>query len=208
MKHLNSSEVYPTTIYHVPQSIYRNPYLPHIPKFGLAANVQVNGYYFGTDKLSHFASTGYDYYKIFMKSLKSGLSDKEALRKAVNFGILDEKTLHGYWVSGVFSYADLEANYQGLKFYRSLCESPVSSFDITTYVNGFWDESFYLSYRVPKNWKKVSTVLRETVCAKKSSPMVTQRMRYYKETSQQSSSMDYLQTLGDLPSVLNQKDCL
>ena len=207
MQNLSSAEVFPTSIHYVSQSIYRDPFLPHIPKFGLAANVQVNDYYFGTDKLSHFASTGYDYYKIYQKSLKAGLSPKMALYRAIDFGVRDEKTLHGYWASGVFSYADLEANYQGLRFYLGLCTSSEDAFRIEDYVNGYWDETFYHSHRLSRNWLKVSKVLSSTVCYLKSSPRVTSRMSYYTRTSVPSPSMKYLDSLSDVPGTTDQRDC-
>ncbi len=53
-KRLTSQEMYPENMNYVHGSIYREPYLFYIPWFGLAPNIQVNGFYFGTDKLSHF----------------------------------------------------------------------------------------------------------------------------------------------------------
>lgn len=201
---LNSEEIYPATLNYVEESIYREPYLFYIPWFGLAPNIQVSGFYFGTDKLSHFASTGMNYYRIFRKELKRGSTIAEAEKAAINWGIKDEKSVHGYWASGVFSYADLESNYQGLQFYRRFCESDSSYLsrvngnwelvrypEIRNFVSAFWDETFELSYRLPENWKKVAPVLREHYCPMRNSRSVSDRFAYYQK-SVSSNGRDYL----------------
>jgi hypothetical protein len=185
-KTLDKNAIFPRTLFFVEESIYRDPYLFYIPQFGLAPNIQVNGYYFGTDKLSHFAWVGYLYYKA------------RNLEKAIEYGIQDEKTLHGYWASGVFSYADLEANYQGYLFYSSLCDKS-QAFDIRRYVNGNWDESYNLSYRIEANWKKVAPVLREEYCPMRTDPEVLARFAYYHQNSSKSASMEFLEKRSDLP---------
>lgn len=194
---LRPGEIYPTDLFHVQESIYRNPYRFYIPYFGLAPTIQVKGFYFGTDKLSHFASTGRIYYNIYKKNF--------SVEEAVKWGVKDEKSVHGYWASGVFSYADLEANFQGLRFYQSLCEgsSPYLKFNgeswtlkkpfrIQEYVSGLWDETFLESYRLPGNWKKVKEVLKEEYCPLKDSSIVLERFRYYKDHLPKSSTLTLL----------------
>ncbi len=204
---LSSEEILPANVDYVQESIYREPFRFYIPWFGLAPNIQVNGFYLGTDKLSHFASTGMDYFKIYTRT--------GSLRKALQWGILDEKTVHGYLSSGVLSYADLESNYQGLRFYLKFCQGDsylkkddsgkwflAKSPDIKEFVNGHWDETFELSHLLPENWKKVSAILKEQYCHLSSSDKVSARMKYYRETSRISPSMKYLNVLkasGKLP---------
>lgn len=200
----SNGEIYPGTINYVDRSIYRDPYLAYIPYFGLAPNIQINGFYFGTDKLSHFATPGYVYLQRYLKAKTNGATEEAALKHAIDWGIWDENRVHGFWASGVYSYADMEANYQGLLFYKSLCEERiqkvgndwklVKSFDIKDYVNGFWDESYYESYRRPANWKKVVPILKE-YCAARDSKLVKVRFSYYREHSSESFSMNYLATL-------------
>ncbi len=48
------------------------------------------------------------------------MTEKEAAKKAVKWGQKTEMTYFGYWVSGVYSNADLYSNYAGLKFYLGL----------------------------------------------------------------------------------------
>lgn len=202
MRELGEGEIFPESIHYVAESIYRDPYRFYIPYFGLAPNIQVNGYYFGTDKLSHFASTGMIYFKEYERALLRGKNRFDAMKAAIDWGIKDENELHGYWASGVFSFADLEANYQGLLFYQNLCTRYLKyvqgrwvlqqSPDIADYVNGNWDETYLLPYRLPGNWNKVKKVLKEKYCPRRNDPEVLARHQYYARTSPASFSMDYL----------------
>ncbi len=74
----------------------------------------------GTDKIAHIFQQGYDYYEIYRRALAKGDSEDEATKKAVKWGRKTEKTYFGTWVSGIYSNADLAANYAGLKFYQGL----------------------------------------------------------------------------------------
>lgn len=210
---LTNEELYPDNLHYVEDSIYREPYRFYIPWFGLAPTIQVNGYYFGTDKLSHFSSTGMIYYKIFQTELRRRNSQSIALKKAIDWGVRDEKTLHGFWASGVFSYGDLEANFQGMRFYQRFCSGRNSYLqksrngewilsvlpDIREFINGSWDESFLLSYRKPENWKNVSVVLKNNYCEKFQSIEVQKRFSYYTKTLKLSESQEYLSQLNSLP---------
>jgi len=210
---LTSQEMFPEGLHYVEESIYRDPYRFYIPWFGLAPTIQVNGFYFGTDKLSHFASTGMIYFRIYKDEMRKGKISADATRKAIDWGIRDEKTVHGYWASGVFSYADLEANYQGLKFYKDFCKKDgsflsqkndgewklVRTPDIAEYVSGFWDETFELSYRLPENWKKVSGVIREKYCVLSATDGVKKRFQYYRQSSVPGFSKEYIRQQKDLP---------
>ena len=207
IKTLTAHEMFPTDIHHVPISIYRDPFRFYIPQFGLAPNLQVNGFYFGMDKLSHFGATGMLYLQAYQKAQRNGASDASALEAAINYGIKQENTVYGYWASGVYSFADLEADFQGLLFYQRLCldssqpylqQSPrgewslVNAPDIRDYVNAYWDETFNLSYRLPGNWQKVKAVILAEYCPLRETPVVIDRRKYYAE-SEPSFSTQYLQ---------------
>lgn len=215
-KVLNTEEMFPGDLFYVEDSIYREPYRFYIPWFGLAPTIQVNGHYFGTDKFSHFASTGMIYYKIYVRELRKGRTSEEAMKAAIDWGVRDEKSVHGYWASGVFSYADLESNYQGALFYLNFCQGDrpylqqissgewvlASKPEIKNYVNGLWDETFETSYRLPENWNKVREVLQSEYCALADSPQVRSRMIYYQKSSARSESKKYLDELkmnGSIP---------
>ncbi len=86
----------------------------------ISSTVKLYGVEFGTDKIAHIFQQGYDYHKIYKRALKKGQTEKQAVRKAVKWGQKTEDTYFGTWVSGVYSNADLYANYAGLKFYLGL----------------------------------------------------------------------------------------
>lgn len=140
----------------------------------LARTIRVNGVNFGTDKLGHFVSMGHKYFKRYLKLKKEGKTEDQALTEIIQYGIATEKGMIGEKVSGVRSYADLEANYQGLLFAKTLChdENPhvqlidgkwelVRPIDITPYVNPDWDESHNVSTFSEKKWKKVKGNLQK-----------------------------------------------
>ena len=76
--------------------------------------------HFGTDKIAHFFQQGYDYYKIYNRALAEGLAPDKAAERAVRWGQKTERTYFGTLISGVYSNADLCANYVGMKFYQGL----------------------------------------------------------------------------------------
>jgi hypothetical protein len=75
---------------------------------------------FGTDKIAHFFAEGFDYFKKYKAALREGLKETEASAKAIEWGRKTEKGFYGTWISGVFSNADLAANFGGMKFYQGL----------------------------------------------------------------------------------------
>jgi hypothetical protein len=67
----------------------------------------------GTDKLGHFVSQGYTYFKICCL-------EGEGIEKAMLYGINSELTYFGFAATGIFSYGDLVANFQGMRFWNDL----------------------------------------------------------------------------------------
>ena len=99
------------------ESIYlTNP----IDYMTLSPTVKLYGTEFGTDKIEHLFQQGYKYYKIYTQAVTDGKTPEEATKKAVKWGQRTERTYFGMLISGVYSNADLYANYAGLKFYLSL----------------------------------------------------------------------------------------
>jgi hypothetical protein len=88
--------------------------------FTISDTVNLYGTEFGIDKIAHIFQQGYTYYRMVENGKKKDLSSAEALLRAVNWGRMTEKTYYGFWVSGVYSNADLCANFVGLKFYQGL----------------------------------------------------------------------------------------
>ncbi len=86
----------------------------------ISETVNLYGTEFGTDKIAHIFQQGYTYLRIYERALAKGLSKEAALKKANDWGRKSERTFYGNLVSGVYSNADLAANYAGLKFYQNL----------------------------------------------------------------------------------------
>jgi hypothetical protein len=86
----------------------------------ISPTVKVYGAQFGTDKIAHFFQQGYTYYKISERAASKGSKPDEAVRKAILWGQKTERTYYGTMVSGVYSNADLAANYVGMLFYQGL----------------------------------------------------------------------------------------
>ncbi|MCP4564406.1 MAG: hypothetical protein GY837_28140, partial [Bosea sp.] len=83
--------------------------------------ITVDGVRFGTDKFAHFVSSGWRYHLWRRRARAQGLDPAAAEEHAIRRGIFYERTILGGMTSGVFSPADLEANYQGMRFYHELC---------------------------------------------------------------------------------------
>ncbi len=179
---------------------------------GLAPNVQINGVYLGLDKLAHFASTGRRYFKRYLKRLRAGDTETEATQSAIRYGLLNEASVLGWWASGVFSYGDMEANYQGLRFYQKLCFdqkdpylsqdergkwSVAKKLDLKAFVNPYWDESYNPSFYTRSSWPLVRAAIVRRYCAIKSSTRVQERMRHYDSFAHRSFSLDYIRELQE-----------
>ena len=105
---------------------YKAPYLESIYLIKpsnyvtLSPTIRMYDHEFGIDKLEHLFQQGYQYYERVYDALKEGKSRKEAVREAIDWGKHTERTYYGILTSGVYSNADLNANYVGLKFYEGL----------------------------------------------------------------------------------------
>jgi hypothetical protein len=108
---------------------YKAPYLESIYLIKpsnyvtLSPTIRMYGHEFGIDKLEHLFQQGYEYYQRVNKALKEGKSREEAVRKAIEWGKFTERTYYGILTSGVYSNADLNANFIGLRFYEGLARN-------------------------------------------------------------------------------------
>ena len=156
--------------------------------------VNVGGVYFGTDKLSHFTGSGYLYYGNYLKAKKQGRSHIDAIKYAVKQGYKMECGIIGIKSTGVFSYADLEANFQGMLMSIDMCEGVnpylyrdgnkwivTQNVDFRNYVNPYWDESFNISGYTPKRVKKMLQMIKKNrYCDLLHSDWVANQQAYYK----------------------------
>ena len=119
--------------------------------FGFGPTINIGGHYVGTDKIGHFFSQGRKFYRRYRRS------GSEA--QAARWSVVTETGLFGSLTTGVRSNADLVANYEGYRFYRSLLHDGVVAakpaiyrregddlvqqrpFTWRDHVNAFWDEA-------------------------------------------------------------------
>ena len=181
--------------------------------------INVGGVYLGLDKLTHFTGSGFLYYQAYRISKKAGNVDP--IEMAIKVGITGEKTVIGRMATGVFSYGDLEANFQGLIFGLDMCAGVdpflrhsedgwkfSRPFDIKAYVNPHWDESynpsFYYDGLNMMLMPKSTTVLKNLpdFCDVYYSSFVKNLFRYYDSFEYRSDSvirLDSLISIGNLP---------
>ncbi len=124
--------------------------------FGVGQTIRVNNQLIGTDKLGHFVSQGRKYYRRF---LRYDSEERAAVQSAYA-----EWAVFGQMSNGNFSNADLVANYEGHRFFRSLFEDDIvpgkpailrwedngwsiqRQFDWADHVNEYWDEALNINH--------------------------------------------------------------
>jgi hypothetical protein len=128
--------------------------------------MRVNGVFIGTDKFEHFFGSGYNYFK------KHFLKEK-SLKKAMNIGLKAETGLLGAYTTGVMSYADMVANFNGMRFWNTMlakrldpltgekvspyltCEDgkwkKLRNIDFSDYIDHAWDEGINCSWLRTEN---------------------------------------------------------
>jgi hypothetical protein len=124
--------------------------------FGVGPTIKVNGVLVGSDKLGHFISQGRKFWRRYLKY------EDEA--RAAEHSAYTERALFGQMTTGVYSNADLVANYEGYRFFRSLFEDGVvpgkpaildwrgdhwivqRPFTFADHVNAYWDEALNVNH--------------------------------------------------------------
>lgn len=91
--------------------------------FVFASTINAYGTYMGVDKFGHFINQGYEYFQLYNEYLKQGLDREQSLKKIVQWGVDTEDGLFGRIVDGVYSNADLAANFSGFVFYQNFLKS-------------------------------------------------------------------------------------
>lgn len=118
----------------LPQSIYRDFFWQASPTLmwseRMAAVIELNGVEMGADKLGHFFTEGYSYFLATEQLTKD-------IESALLFGEWSEAVYFGAQTTGVFSYADLVANTQGLRFWNRVLgheSDPLTGQAVTPYI--------------------------------------------------------------------------
>lgn len=192
-------------------SIYGTPKFDVSKYFSLSRNININGIYLGTDKLSHWMSTGERYYQVYTRAMKKENNEQKAFKRAINYGIFLDRFILGGVSSGVFSFGDLEANFQGLLFNRRFCRVQENQrylvatengkwrfqhrIDVRDYVNPNFDETFNPSLFSVFKWKKVQENFKRENCQKIQNQVFKQRFDYYHQVLKPSFSFKYIEEL-------------
>lgn len=138
-------------------SIYKGLAFPYI--LPMARTMRVDDVYFGIDKIAHLLGFGRRYYQRYLRLREAGVDEDEAVERTVRVGIAHEDSIVGKLSDGIFSHADMEANYQGLVMARDCCEGETPYFeqegrdwilarpiDMRDYINPDFDESYNNSH--------------------------------------------------------------
>ena len=152
--------------------------------------VRVGEIVFGTDKIAHFFTNGARYHVRFVAEKARGRSDDDAIDAAIEIGVREESGFLGRWASGIFSFADLQANQRGLAWYRSLCEGPepglrlvdgrwvLRPFSIADHVDPCWDEAFEPSSFADDDAPRIRRAVSQ-LCPRFEAPETQRRWRSY-----------------------------
>ena len=124
--------------------------------FGVGPTIKINGVLIGTDKLGHFLSQGRKFFKRWLKLQDEAMAAEQSA--------YTERALFGQMTTGSYSNADLVANYEGYRFYRSLFENDFIQgkpailawvgdrwimqrpFEWADHVNDYWDEALNINH--------------------------------------------------------------
>lgn len=124
--------------------------------FGVGGTLKINQTLIGTDKIGHFLSQGRKFYRRWLR-----MHDE---RLAAEQSAFTERALFGQMTTGSYSNADLVANYEGYRFYRSLFEDDIVNgkpailawkgdywimqrpFDWADHINDYWDEALNINH--------------------------------------------------------------
>ncbi len=88
--------------------------------FGNAPTIHTYGVHMGTDKLGHFFQQGHEYYRLYLRHEAQKMNEADNLAAVIKHGVKQEQGIYGRFASGIYSNADLAADYAGLKFYLNL----------------------------------------------------------------------------------------
>lgn len=126
---LQLRELLAASSYRLPlnDSIYRD--IDYLEGFSLNLKelshvVRLDGHLVGLDKLGHFFAEGWRYFDL-------AASADKGLASAMAWGRAQEEGKYGYTTTGIFSYADLVANFHGFRFWNRVLKpmrDPLHSF--------------------------------------------------------------------------------
>ena len=133
--------------------------------FGVGRTIRVADVLIGSDKFGHFFSQGLKYYRRRQNNWD--------IERVMNRGAYTERWIFGYLTTGIYSNADLVANYEGMLFYEGLfndgvvakkkaiirwgAQGPVIQREFTwaDHITDYWDEALNPSAWTPSIKKRI-----------------------------------------------------
>lgn len=118
-----------------PKSIYQDFFWQESPSLVLsqrmAAIIKINNIEIGTDKLGHFFTEGLSYFDLTEKLTTD-------INLGLHFGRWTESLYFGAQTTGVYSYADLTANFNGLRYWNKILakqQDPLTHNTVSPYIS-------------------------------------------------------------------------
>lgn len=186
-------------------SVYRKPAFPFV--LFMARTIRIGDVYLGLDKLSHLFGFGRRYFVDYLKLESKGLEHEPIVKRLIQQGMRRELWLTGRVINGVISRADLEANFQGLRFALSLCRGPhpvlakregawtrTRPIDIRPYITPHMDESYYQNQYWAARKRQVLPVIATEYAPRADNPAVRARFSIY-DTYTPSFNVRYVEKL-------------
>ncbi|GMU94188.1 MAG: hypothetical protein AMXMBFR4_32460 [Candidatus Hydrogenedentota bacterium] len=177
---------------HLRMSVFNMRSFPFI--LPMSRTIRLGDVYLGIDKMGHFFGFGRRSFRHYLKLREDGLIEGEAIEQTILRGYFMERYFVGNVMDGVFSYADLEANFQGMVMARAFCEGEDAYFrrmngkwvltrpvDIRLFITPYFDESYNRSHYIGRRKRHVIREIQEKVCPKLQSPLVQQRFEHYRQ---------------------------
>jgi len=113
LRHLLAKQSYSLALN---DSIYRD--IDYLEGFSLKIKelsdvVNINGHLIGLDKIGHFFAEGWQYFELTHY-------EEQTIYQALEWGKAQESGKFGYTMTGIFSFADLVANFNGWRFWNKV----------------------------------------------------------------------------------------
>jgi len=144
----------------VRKSVFRDiPFFQNLPvhagQMGLGPVIRLNGHLVGNDKIGHFLDEGRHNFNL--------INEGKSISDAVAYGVETETGVFGLKATGVYSYADTVANFNGMNFWMRITGTPLTGtgesyyscdqglwkrkapFTFREYVDAAWDEGINCS---------------------------------------------------------------
>lgn len=136
---MNTSKQMQSSYVPISRSIYKDIKIFQSPSFfatKLSHAFRFGDFIIGADKFGHMTEEGYQFYQ-------KAFVNNEGIAAAMTWGEGTERTYYGYQTTGIYSFADLNADIIGMMFYKYLAPTAFNAHDDQdTYIikdeNGKW----------------------------------------------------------------------